>query len=278
MHRRPLLSTFGSYQRFQKLTPESGHVQTSREVLKCLDQLEHVPSAELAAAARAWAEAAEGSSKALPAVSHASTAATGHYPHFAAEIQARSKLGEVCLWAWFPCIEGCGACCGRIKLSLLHAPCCSCRVHCQKLSKTCVQAHDARQIAEELQGLLTLPQVPLHQPDMALQLLQPLLDASTARLLQLQQSEAVRSPEQSPGMARRAWGLLSGVWKGPQPAAELVDASAEAAEGQQVQPAAQIPVIVLVLTALTYNFVLDQHLACGQAQVTCTCKVCGQSF
>ena len=114
-----------------------------------------------------------------------------------------------------------------------------------------MQAHDARQIAEELQGLLTLPQVPLHQPDAALQLLQPLLDASTARLVQLQQTEAVQAPEESPGMVRRAWGLLSGIWSSPQPEPELgVEASADAAEGQQVQPAAFMPAVVVVFVVV----------------------------
>lgn len=97
MHWRHLLSTCRSYQGSQQLTSESGHVQTSQEVLYCLDKLQHVPSAELATAACAWAEAVESSSKVLPAVRHASTAATGHFPHFTAEIQSRSKLVEVCL-------------------------------------------------------------------------------------------------------------------------------------------------------------------------------------
>ena len=124
-----------------------------------------------------------------------------------------------------------------------------------------MQAQDASQIAEVLQSVTNLPQVQQNPPDAAFRLLQPLLDASAARLLQLQQQpKAEPAPEQSSGVAKRAWGFLSGIWRGPaQPAAELApEALPDSAEGLQVQLAACLPAV-------------DDVHACA---VSCCCCCC----
>ena len=100
-----------------------------------------------------------------------------------------------------------------------------------------VQEQSAAQLAETLQSLLSLPQVPQAQPDVALQLLQPMLDASAARLLQLQQQpQAEQTQEQPSGIAQRAWGFLTGILRPAEPASEPApDALPDALENLQVQ-------------------------------------------
>ena len=75
--------------------PDTVHMQTSQDVLNCLLQLNHSPSAGLRKAAHAWASEPEGGSLGLSAASLASLTASGSESRFAAQIKACSKLAQV---------------------------------------------------------------------------------------------------------------------------------------------------------------------------------------
>ena len=229
--------------------------QTGQVVVSCLRQLHHTPSAELELAASCWAGRTSGSLAASvdSLVSSTSGPRGARDPALAAAIEDFTHLVQASLL--FPLDT---SCCRLLSLPchqrsspgtpsglhlLLRSSCTTAasRSDAHKCTSSqaeyCVplQGQTARQVAEALQSLMRLQR----SRNADLHLLLPVLNAAAARLLELEQQPAAQQPPEQPGgIAKRAWGFVSGLWRAPQPQAEPEpDSSEDTAESLQVGPA-----------------------------------------